>query len=1056
MMNLNPQQKAAANNIEGPMIVLAGPGTGKTQIIAARIANILETTQMDPHNILCLTFTESGVAAMRKRLIEMIGTAAYYVRIHTFHSFCNDVIKEFPEKFLFASELESLTDVERVQVFRAIIQKLSADSPLKPFGAPYLYQRDLMHSISNLKRENISPDDLKAVLKQAEDFLKKHGTAVEDVIAIHGNQLKSADLEAIRQQLTGTPLQHVLSDAGDFAALEKKARTQLKNDLKKAYLQMRDQLPKQQELAAVFTAYQAALKKRGRYDYEDMILFVVRKFREDEQLLARYQEQFQYILVDEYQDTNNAQNLVVQLIGEFFDNPNIFVVGDDKQSIYRFQGASLENILYFYQLYKKDIEVVSLTSNYRSQQTILDAAHSLIQHNEQGMDTHIPEANQQLASERDIPAAPVKLAEFASPGNEQYFLAKKVQDLIADGTSPSEIAIFYRNNRDADALVDLFLRLGVPFRLEAGKNILNDNEISKLIRLLKFLAALGPSGQASGQSAGNALFYVLHFDFLDFDSLDILKLTRAASKARKDLFEMLLAEDKLAEADLANPSAFTDFAKLCLSWQTLAINRPFSEFFDHVIKESGYLDAILEQPEKVEHLNRLNTLFDFIKKENRANHELTLEDFIAHIELLSENDIIIKEQELKTSENAVRLMTAHKAKGLEFEQVFITGCTDKHWGNKPSMDKIKMPVGLLETAATHKEKNEDERRLFYVAMTRAKRGLHLTYSRTNDNGRDQVPSIFVEEIPDEFIQRIDTAPIEEEANERLQTVFLSIPQETRSAQEMDFVRGLLDGYRMSVTHLNNYLRCPRLFYYQNLLRVPSSMNKHAAFGSAVHGALQDFATEHKKLAAAPPAGATQPPPKDFFMDRFDHHMRRQVVTKEDLKHNLEFGQKVLSDYYDHHYDNFSQYVLPEYNFSSHGVNLDGIQLTGKLDLIRFLEPDKPGPGSPVHVIDYKTGNPSNKRSELKTNGEYWRQIVFYQLLCNLSPKFEQHMVSGEINFVQPGKGNEFVSSRFEVSQADLEMLTATIKDTYEDIMNLAFMDPGDMACGECDYCRMFA
>jgi DNA helicase-2/ATP-dependent DNA helicase PcrA len=1032
-LQLNQKQKKAASHIDGPMLVLAGPGTGKTQIIAVRIAEILEKTQLDPHNILCLTFTESGVVAMRKRLIQIIGNAAYYVRIHTFHSFCNDVIRSFPEKFIFTRELEALTDVERVQIFKHLIDSLKADSPLKPFGAPYLYQRDLMFAIQNLKRENVSPEQLTKVLDETADFIKSHSKEIEDFISIHGNKLKNEDVQAIKTQLEGTPLGSFFPENLD---LEKKARTQLKNDLKKEFLSIQNQLPKQRELAKVYEAYQKQIRKRGRYDYEDMILFVVQKFQEDPELLARYQEQFQYILVDEYQDTNGAQNLVVQLIGEFFESPNIFVVGDDKQSIYRFQGASLENILYFYNLYKDGIKVVSLEDNYRSSQLILDAAHALIQHNEQNLSAYIPELNQSLTAQRGFPDEKIQVAEFSSTQNENYFLAKKVQELTQSGVEPSEIAIFYRDNRDAQSIVDLFLRLGVPFRLEAGQNILHDNEIAKLIKLLHYIADLDD---------GNTLFYVLHFDFLGFLPLDLAKLSRLAAKARKTLFETITNEELMLSADLSSPRTFLDFAEQCAVWQSLSVNKPFAEFFDHVIKESGYLDSIMHRPDKVEHLNRLNTFFDEIKKMNRADHSLTLASFLEHLKLLEENDLPIKEHELKTQENAVRLMTAHKSKGLEFEHAFITQCVDKHWGNKTSVEKIHLPQSLLKTAASldKKEQNEDERRLFYVALTRAKKQAYLTYSNKNENGRDQVPSIFLAEIPEQYLDRISTENIEQEALDRLQTVFLSVPKEHNSSHEEDFVRGLLQNYVMSVTHLNNYLKCPRLFYYRNLLRVPSAMNKHMSFGNAVHKALEDLHRAHKK---------SDLPNAEFLLKQFEKHLGRQVMSAEDYAHSLDFGRQTLQSYHNYYADKFNKNSEPEYNFSSHGVNLNGIPLTGKLDLIQITNQDQ----GHAHVVDYKTGSPDSKRKDLAKDGDYWRQIVFYQLLCDLSPKFPYKMVSGEINFIQPSNNGSFVRSHFEITPQDKEMLAAQITDVYEDIQNLRFLHPDEWStCGECEFCLNF-
>lgn len=897
---------------------------------------------------------------MRERLLGLIGTAAYYVRIHTFHSFCNEVIKDFPEKFVSARELEALTEVEQIQIMQGILEALPADSLLKPFGAPYLYQRDCLSAIQDLKREDISPQDFARILE-----------------AVNVEDLKKPELK-----------QH----------------------------------QKQQVLSGVYQAYQDALKTRGRYDFEDMILFVVQKFKTDSELLSHYQEQFQYILVDEYQDTNGAQNEVVDLLASFFENPNLFVVGDDKQSIYRFQGASLENILSFYKRYQAHAQLVSLKENYRSQQSILDAAHGLIEHNRHGVSSVIPKLSLELKSAVKEKAQPLQVAALETVNSENYFILTSVQQLIHQGVSPSEIAILYRNNRDVLDLLDLFNRVNLPVRLELGQDILKDTQIHKLIRLLRFIQ--DPSGEAD-------LFFLLHADFLGFDILEVHRVTREAG--RGSLFEKLRGHE-----------IFGDFAQKCLEWKSLSMNRPLMEFFDILIHESAYLDHLMSGDERVKDLNNLNTFFDQIKRLNRQKHDLSLAEFLEHLELLKENHLSLKAQELQSDREAIRLMTAHKSKGLEFEYVFILKCVDKHWGNKRSMNKLKLPQGLLKNDISQDkhEKNEDERRLFYVAMTRAKKQVTLSYAKQNENQRPQTPSLFIQELPTECVEWVDTEPYETEVEDRLTTAFQRPGLPDHSQEEIAFVKALLRNYTMSVTHLNNYLRCPRLFYYRNLLRVPSAMNKHMAFGSAVHDALRDLTLAHQKGPL---------PSEDYLLQQFEKALSRQVLTEQDRRGSLDYGKQTLAAYYQNTKNELRSNSLPEYNFASHGVNLEGVPLTGKLDKIEILDPQK----KTVHVVDYKTGNPDSKSQALGADGEYRRQILFYKLLCDLSPKFPYTMVSGEIDFIQPSsRTHAFKRQRIEPTAEELSHLKNTIKDVYMDIMELRFLNLDEWkTCGECEYCQ---
>ncbi|QQR54866.1 ATP-dependent helicase [Candidatus Peregrinibacteria bacterium] len=848
---LNPEQKTAVDSIEGPMMVLAGPGTGKTQILTLRIARILKDTQMSPQNILCLTFTESGVAAMRKRLFEFIGTPAYYVRIHTFHSFCNEIIKQNPEKFLFARELESLTDIESVQVFQAILDKAQTGGPLKPFADPYFYQRDIAGMIKNFKREDLSPELITGVLDETEATLKKHGAIIEAFCETRVTSLTEADFTQLQLTLAGSFLASAFTH---FDLSEKTQRTEAKKELKGDYEDAQKNLPKQRALVELYNAYQTELKKRGRYDYEDMILMVVRKIKEDADLLANLQEQFQYLLVDEYQDTNGAQNEVVDLLASFYEAPSVFVVGDDKQSIYRFQGASLENMLAFYKRYKANIELVSLQNNYRSQQTILDAATRLIRHNEQGLETLIPELHQTLHSQAGHPATKLIRQECATPADERSFILESVQKLIAAGTEPREIAVLYRNNADADALEELFLRAKVPFHIFSGKDILKDKKIQSLLRLLTWL---------SSPTDDRELFLLLNADFLKLPALELLKLSRKAADARQPLL------DAMGEAE----KPFQLLREKLAEWQKEANNKTLVDFFELVINDSGYLSHLMAQESRIEQLNRLNTFFDQLKAWCRANPKLTLEGFVELLQLHQENRIAINEAELSTQKNAVALMTAHRSKGLEFEHVFLMNAVDKHWGNNPDRSKIKAPAGLLKSLELlPKEKNEDERRLFYVAMTRAKKSLTFTLATTNENGKAQTPSLFLEELGTEGIERReceDETPNPDQLEQRLLLNFQPIVREV-SQEERDYVKSLLHNYTLSVTHLTTYLRCPRLFYYKVLLRAPRAKTKEAAFGTAVHEALKDLLLANKR------GGATQ----QLFLDSFERHLRREILREK--------------------------------------------------------------------------------------------------------------------------------------------------------------------------------
>src|SRR3990167_5041957 len=328
-MKLNAAQKLAVETIDGPVMVIAGPGTGKTQIIAERIAQILKKTDTLPDGILALTFTDSGAKAMRQRLLATIGRAAYYVNIATFHSFCSSVIQEFADSFAISLNLEPLSELERVEIFNQILSG-SQFKAVKPVNSPFFHTQKLIKAIQDLKREAVSPTTFSKIVRQEKLKFSK-----------------------IKSTLSAT-----------------------------ATLTAQKQLNKNLDLARIYQDYQKLLAAKGRYDFEDMINYVRLAFKKDTHMLSTYQERLLYFLVDEYQDTNSAQNQVLQLLADFWgEAANVFVVGDPNQSIFRFQGASTENFISFKKLFRK-ARIINLEQNYRSTQTILDAAASVIAKNQ--------------------------------------------------------------------------------------------------------------------------------------------------------------------------------------------------------------------------------------------------------------------------------------------------------------------------------------------------------------------------------------------------------------------------------------------------------------------------------------------------------------------------------------------------------------------------------------------------------------------------------------------------------------------------------------------------
>src|SRR3989344_7079756 len=680
---LNPKQKQVVDQIEGPMMVVAGPGTGKTQVLTLRIANILVKTDTPSHAILALTFTEAAAREMKERLVKLIGTDGYYVNISTFHAFGRGVIQEHPDKFTFHEEAQPLTDLERIQIVSGIIDKQRLKI-LKPLNKPHLYVKSLIKAIQDLKREGWDPDIF-------ENF-------------IHHQPPKD-----------------------------------------------QNQAQKLAETAKVFGIYEDELQKSDRYDFEDMINKVTKVFKENENLIRGYQEKLLYFLADEYQDTNSAQNqLLFQLADYWGDQANIFVVGDPDQAIYRFQGASLENALTFKNKYPK-AKVVYLQTSDRSQQLILDTALALISHNQlKSADLlNQTESESRLISAVKYPQDLIKIANFSSEQVEFAFIGIQIKNWLNEGTSPREIAIIYRDNQDANEIADILGRMGLKYNLEGGDDVLTTGDVTKLLILFKSCLAL------RNKTEDVDLFTIFNYPFSQIDALDVLKFSRFASEKQLNFLEAIY-HSEISSAEIKDLSAMVKVVQQLTNWGSLDMEVSFVELFEKVLNESGLLNWILKQPDAIRRLNRINSFFREIRNLNAVDHQLNLEKLLNMIDLMKTNHLMIPEDDLDIDVDAVRLSTAHKIKGLEFEYVMIVKAYDGKWGNKRVAELIKLPAEMLtRTDISKKEKNEDERRLLYVALTRAKKQCWITRANEYDS-KQVVPCMFVTEIPDQYKEEVDT------------------------------------------------------------------------------------------------------------------------------------------------------------------------------------------------------------------------------------------------------------------------------------------------------------
>ncbi|TSC84426.1 MAG: DNA helicase II / ATP-dependent DNA helicase PcrA [Parcubacteria group bacterium Gr01-1014_17] len=957
---LNRAQREAVDAIDGPVVVVAGPGTGKTSILTLRIANILRQTDTPADAILALTFTEAGVKAMRTKLLEIIGPRAYEVRIHTFHSFANDLIKRYPEEFSRIVGAEHMEDLEQVRIIETLINRIRS-LLLRPKNSPAYYVLPVIDAIKQLKRENVSPVEFLKLLT------------------------RSADTKS-------------------------------------------DKWKRSREFATLYSAYEKELVKRRLYDFEDMIIEAVRALEQSPNFKLRLQEEHQYVLADEHQDANRSQNRLLELLCDYDPSPNLFIVGDEKQAIFRFQGASLENFLYFKKRFPS-ARAIALTDNYRSQPLVLSAAHSLMEKFAAG-DGNV---HQRLAARAGHAPLAIRVVEAQSEASELAWIIGRIEALIKNGVVPREIAVLARENKDAEKVEQALHARGIPAARRGNADALQSVRIDALRKL--FVAILNPADDAS-------LAPVLFYDFLKLPLLSVMEAVRVREGGLLILRIVKYGKELAA------------FQKKLFAWQTIAHNEPLMEGFERIAHESGFLEIALGRPDAPEALAHYAAFLESAKRLAERDKRAKLADFLARLERAEAHGIgIVSSVE---APDGVLVCTAHKAKGLEFDYVFIAFAQDGKWGGKRSRALFELPIYVDDDAEND---THDERRLFYVALTRARKEVSVSWHAKNTDGRAVLPSRFIFEMEEAArehtrITSLPLAPLGYSPQGEISAIPLGrgCPKGGGCLKERKYMNALFLGQGFAVTHLNNFLECPLKYFFLNLVRVPRAQSGAELYGSAIHTALAAH-------FAARARDADKPFTEIFRV--FENTLRRTHISERDFKVYLAEGKRELKGYLSSR--QFSRVSWNEYRVAGIflTVGKEKLELTGSLDKVEMLQ------NGSVAVVDYKTGKPRTRNEILgktkASDGNYYRQLVFYKLLLDeiqvassatrRSGGKNWNMRTGVIDFIKLDKSGRYHREAFEISDWEVSSLKQQIIEAASQILNLSFLKNG-CSKKDCDWCRL--
>jgi len=979
---LNPRQRQAVDTIEGPVMVIAGPGTGKTQILTLRVAQILLKTQVNPENILALTFTENATAEMKERLSELIGHEAFKVQINTFHGFCNELIQKHFEVFHHLASYLPISELEEIQIIQEIIESHSYVY-LRPQGDPAYYFHPIRSAISSLKKEGISPTQFKkAVEKWKADFEKR-----DDLINLKGKykgKMKGVAIDEIKH------------------------------------------IEKNKEFAEVFEIYEKTIKEKKLYDFNDMIIEVVHAFKRNDQFLSQIRETYQYILIDEHQDTNNAQNSIIEYICSLDDFPNLFVVGDEKQSIFRFQGASLENFLYFQKTFPR-ATLIQLDENYRSTQKILDSAHALIQHNAQSIS-----AKTHLNANAKYPEVAITLTKFANPSQELFEIATSIENLHGEKKTPyDQMAVLVRKNKNLLSMASVLAKRNIPYIISTDESLFSDRYIQKIISLLKALFFVGEDTYLSR---------ILLMDIFNLDPLAVFHIIKDANKNKIPLWKYIKT--------LSSPDELVSAFNKLIAWKKQSENKAIDEFFITLIHESGVMEQILKEQDSLSILEKLHVLYEDIKQLQQKNHKLSLEEYLIYLGLLEEHAIAPQVKIAQRKTGSVFISTAHKAKGLEFEHVFIPKTTDSYWGNPRGQSSlIHIPWKYLSRVDQLEKKEdaiEEERRLFYVALTRAKKQIFLSYGAQNDEGKDQLVSRFVFEIPENLIEKKSVAELPLDTKKRI--VLTLSPQKPASktfnkSEMQEYIKNLFIHNGVSVSALNNFISCPWKYLFRNLIRLPDVRGYYLLLGTAVHENIREYILQLKNKKTMS---------EEQLLAHFKESIALFSASEKDLKTLEEKGSLILSSYYrkrmkDWDGNRESELVIPNIFLEQ------DISINGKIDMIELKKKNE------VVVYDFKTGKAKSRNDLLgltkKENKDYYRQLVFYKLLLSLYKKGQYKMTKGVIEFVESAVDGDIKNESFTIEDSEVKELIATIREMKDSILNLSFWDT---RCEDkdCEYCKL--
>ena len=917
-MEFNKEQKQAINHTKGPLLIIAGAGTGKTRVITSKILDLIESGAAKPAEVLALTFTEKASNEMVERVDEHLPLGYEELCIKTFHSFSEQILREYGIEIGIDSGYKILDQVDQWFFFKQNLYLFELDY-YRPLGNPNKFIYDLLNHFNKVKDELITPNEY---IKYAE--------ALED-----------------------------------------------------------EEKEKMLEVAQAYKRYQNLMLKNNYFDFADLSFYASYLLNKRKAVLKAYQERYKYILVDEFQDTNYAQFELVSLLAA--GHENITVVGDDDQSIYKWRGASLSNILKFEEDFAKHKKIV-LTENYRNPDSIIKSSYKLIQNN--NPDRLEVRANVDKNLKCNNPHKnPVEVHHFPSFIQEAEFVAEKIEALRKEKVALNEIAILVRSNHLTTPFTDEFKYRDIPYQIKNPKGLLKFEEIKDLIAVVNFLA--NPYDDV-------ALLRILKMDIFDIEMDEILRLLNNANN--KHLYSIIKGTESPFQKVYELLSELVEFSK----------KNPIGLVLNEFIQKSGYLDALISN-NRFEEMENINQFAGQISKFEKDHEQVSAIDFNNYLTLLYEANSTLKSDGLP-DKNAVQILTAHGAKGLQFDHVFIVNAVSQRFPTSKRRESLPIPTELTKEIFPEGDFHiQEERRLFYVAMTRAKKNLFITYSDLYEGNKKWKVSPFIEELMIQDLVVLKDHKEEKDAIKKL--------KEFKTPKDSSFkLPEFNPDQKLSYSQLGTFKTCPLKYNYQYLMRVPVPQSHAANFGTSVHNTLKEFYKILKIKGTA-----------DFKLMKEIYLKNWISYGYESAEHELlrrNKGLEVLENFYK---ENSDPWVLPAFLEKPFNIKIEGHWLSGRIDRIDELE------DGTYEVIDYKTGRIPSTVSLKKD-----LQLSLYHLACS---KILGLKVS-KLSLYYLEDNEKLTTSR---SEDDLAGIEKEITDLIEEMKASPFHSAPGFLCRFCDF-----